>query len=158
MPAPGVIERLATQSMLGADAEDIAKTVEGLMAQSEEQVEMFRDLEKRRQLEERAKRENMPIVYILKDQFHQLNPAMIHAQEERCHCVMIPVEEYEIQRMKDEAVPYTMPPELPDAKMLTPTVCNLPDFKSQHYRELPRDLKKKKKAKRRQQKQSRKKK
>lgn len=37
MPAPGVIERLAAQSMLGADAEDIAKTVEGLMAQSEEQ-------------------------------------------------------------------------------------------------------------------------
>ena len=112
MPAPGIIERIAAQSMAGADSEEITKAVESIAAQSEEQAEVLRDLEERRQLEERAKRENMPIVYVLKEQFRKLDPAMIHEQEEKHHCVLIPADDYEIQRMKEEAVPYTMPPKL----------------------------------------------
>ena len=155
MPVPGLISRLAAQSMIGADADGIAKAVDDLTAQSEEQVGALRDLEERRQLEERAKRENMPIVYVLKEQFRKLDPAMIHEQEEKHHCVLIPADEYEIQRMKDDAVPFTMPPKLPDIDKLTPPVYSLPHIKGGRYHEPPRDLKKKKKAKRRQQKQSR---
>ena len=59
--------------------------------------------------------------------------------------------------MKDDAVPYTMPPKLPGIKMLQPAVYDLPHVKCGRHHEPPRDLKKKKKAKRRQQKQSRRK-
>jgi len=155
MPAPGIIERIAAQSMMGADSEEITKAVESIAAQSEEQAEVLRDLEERRQLEERAKRENMPIVYVLKEQFRKLDPAMIHEQEEKHHCVLIPADEHEIQRMKEEAVPYTMPPKIPDIKMLTPAVYDVPHVKGGRYHEPPRDLKKKKKAKRRAEKQAR---
>ncbi len=157
MPAPGIIDRIAAQNMMGANSEEIAKAVEDITAQSEEQAEVLRDMEERRQLVERAKRENMPIVYVLKEQFRKLDPAMIHEQEEKHHCVLIPADEYEIQRMKEDAVPYTMPPKLPDIKMLQPAVYDLPHVKGGRYHEPPRDLKKKKKAKRRQQKQSRRK-
>ena len=157
MPAPGIIDRIAAQSMMGANSEEIAKAVEDITAQSEEQAEVLIDMEERRQLVERAKRENMPIVYVLKEQFRKLDPAMIHEQEEKYHCVLIPADEYEIQRMKEDAVPYTMPPKLPDIKMLQPAVYDLPHVKGGRYHEPPRDLKKKKKAKRRQQKQSRRK-
>ena len=157
MPAPGIIDRIAAQSMMGANSEEIAKAVEDITAQSEEQAEVLRDMEERRQLVERAKRENMPIVYVLKEQFRKLDPAMIHEQEEKYHCVLIPADEYEIQRMKEDVVPYTMPPKLPDIKMLQPAVYDLPHVKGGRYHEPPRDLKKKKKAKRRQQKQSRRK-
>ena len=155
MPAPGIIERLAAQSMMGADADEIAKAVQDLTAQSEEQAEVLRDMENRRQLEERAKRESVPIVYILKEQFRKLDPAMIREKEEKYHCVLIPADEHEIQRMKDDSVPYTMPPEIPDIKKFTPEVYDIPHVKGGRYHEPPRDLKKKKKAKRRQQKQSR---
>ena len=157
MPAPGIIDRIAAQSMMGANSEEIAKAVEDITAQSEEQAEVLIDTEERRQLVERAKRENMPIVYVLKEQFRKLDPAMIHEQEEKYHCVLIPADEYEIQRMKEDVVPYTMPPKLPDIKMLQPAVYDLPHVKGGRYHEPPRDLKKKKKAKRRQQKQSRRK-
>ena len=157
MPAPGIIDRIAAQSMMGANSEEIAKAVEDITAQSEEQAEVLIDMEERRQLVERAKRENMPIVYVLKEQFRKLDPAMIHEQEEKYHCVLIPADEYEIQRMKEDVVPYTMPPKLPDIKMLQPAVYDLPHVKGGRYHEPPRDLKKKKKAKRRQQKQSRRK-
>ena len=143
--------------MMGANSEEIAKAVEDITAQSEEQAEVLRDMEERRQLIERAKRENMPIVYVLKEQFRKLVPAMIHEQEEKHHCILFPAEEHEIQRMKEDAVPYTMPPKLPDIKMLTPAMYDVPHVKGGRYHEPPRDLKKKKKAKRRQQKQSRRK-
>ena len=157
MPAPGIIDRIAAQSMMGANSEEIAKAVEDITAQSEEQAEVLRDMEERRQLMERAKRENMPIVYVLKEQYRQFDPAMIRENEEKFHCVLIPADEYEIQRMKEDAVPYTMPPKLPDIKMLQPAVYDVPHVKGGRYHEPPRDLKKKKKAKRRQQKQSRRK-
>ena len=157
MPIPGLIERIAAQSMIGSDAEEIAKAVEDITAQSEEQVELLRELSVRKELEERAERENRPKVYILKDSYHKLNPTMIATQEEKYHCVLIPVDEHEIQSMKEDAVPYTMPPKIPDIKMLSPAVYDLPRIKGGRYHEAPRDLKKKKKSKRRQQKQSRRK-
>ena len=141
----------AAAKMIDASVDAISKPEDDAQAQAlKEQFE-------RQQLEERAKRENMPIVYVLKEQYRQLDPAMIHEQEEKHHCILIPAEEYEIQRMKEDAVPYTMPPKLPDIKMLQPAVYDLPHVKGGRYHEPPRDLKKKKKAKRRQQKQSRRK-
>lgn len=141
----------AAAKMIDASVDAISKPEDDAQAQAlKEQFE-------RQQLEERAKRENMPIVYVLKEQYRQLDPAMIHEQEEKHHCILIPAEEHEIQRMKEDAVPYTMPPKLPDIKVLQPAVYDLPHVKGGRYHEPPRDLKKKKKAKRRQQKQSRRK-
>ena len=58
---------------------------------------------------------------------------------------------------EEAAVPYTMPQKLPDIKMPTPAMYDVPDVKGGRYHEPPRDLRKKKKAKPRQQKQSRRK-
>ena len=154
-PILGGLDRLglgeAAAKMIDASVDTIVK--EQGDAQAQELKEQF----ERQQLIERAKRENMPIVYVLKEQFRKLDPAMIHEQEEKHHCVLIPADEHEIQRMKEDAVPYTMPPKLPDIKMLTPAMYDVPHVKGGRYHEPPRDLKKKKKAKRRQQKQSRRK-
>lgn len=109
----------------------------------------------RKALEELAERENMPKVYIPKEQYEAIDPEIIHQKEAEFHCVLIPAEEHEIQRMKDNAVTYTMPPQLPDSAALQPAVYDAPHVKGGRYHEPPRDLKKKKKAKRRQQKQSR---
>lgn len=141
----------AARAMIDASVDAVSK------AQNEAQAQDLKEQFERHQLEERAKRENMPIVYVLKEQYRQLDPAMIREKEEKYHCVLIPAEEYEIQRMKEDAVQYTMPPKLPDVKMLQPAVYDLPHVKGGRYHEPPRDLKKKKKAKRRQQKQSRRK-
>ena len=146
----GGLDRLglgdAAAKMIDASVDTIAKE------QDESTVE-----DMRKALEELAERENMPKVYILKEQYEAIDPEIIHQQEAENHCILIPVEEHEIQRMKEEAVPYTMPPKLPDIKMLQPAVYDLPHVKGGRYHEPPRDLKKKKKAKRRQQKQSRRK-
>ena len=113
----------------------------------------------------RAKAENLPMVYILKEQYAKIDPAIIHQKEAEFHCVFVPVEEHEMQRIKDDAVPYTVPYTVPhtiplklsDIKMPTPAMYDVPHIKGGRYHEPPRDLKKKKKAKRRQQKQSRRK-
>jgi phosphopantetheinyl transferase (holo-ACP synthase) len=157
MPAPGVIGRIAAKAMIGADAEEINKAAEKLVAQSEEEVQAYKEMVERQQLEELAERENLPKVYVLKEAFRKLDPATIHELEEKHNCVMIPADEYEIQRMKENAVPYTMPPKLLDIKMLTPAVYDVPHVKGGRYHEPPRDLKKKKKAKRRAEKQARRK-
>ena len=139
--------------------EAAAKMIDALSnAQEEEQAQELKEQFERQQLEERAKRENMPIVYVLKEQYRQLDAVMIHEQEEKHHCVLIPVEEHEMKRIKDDAVPYFMP-SMPDtsAIMKQPDVYDLPPVKGGRYHEPPRDLKKKKKAKRRQQKQARRK-
>jgi len=141
----------AAQAMIDASVDAVSK------AQDEAQAQDLKEQFERQQLEERAKRENMPMVYVLKEQYRQLDPAMIREKEEKYHCVLIPAEEHEIQRMKENAVEYTMPPKLPDVKMLQPAVYDIPHVKGGRYHEPPRDLKKKKKAKRRQQKQSRRK-
>lgn len=137
----------AAEAMIAESVDAVSK------AQDDDNAQDLKEQFERQQLEERAKRENMPMVYVLKEQYHQLYPSVIREKEEKYHCVLIPVEEYEIQRMKENAVEYTMPPEVPDARMLTPIVT--PHVKGGRYHEPPRDLKKKKKAKRRQQKQAR---
>lgn len=139
----------AAQAMIDASVDAVSE------AQDDAQAQDLKEQFERQQLEERAKRENMPMVYVLKEQYRQLDPAMVREKEEKCHCVLIPAEEYEMQRMKEDAVEYTMPPKLPDIKVLQPAVCDLPHVKGGRYHEPPCDLKKKKKAKRRQQKQAR---
>lgn len=139
----------AAQAMIDASVDAVSK------AQDDAQAQDLKEQFERQQLEERAKRENMPMVYVLKEQYRQLDPAMVREKEEKYHCVLIPAEEYEIQRMKEDAVEYTMPPKLPDIKVLQPAVYDLPHVKGGRYHEPPRDLKKKKKAKHRQQKQAR---
>ena len=149
-PILGGLDRLglgeAAAKMIDASVDTIAKE------QDESPVE-----DMRKALEELAERENVPKVYILKEQYEAIDPEIIHQQEAEHHCILVPVEEQEIQRMKEEAVPYTMPPKLPDIKMLQPAVYDVPHVKGGRYHEPPRDLTKKKKAKRRSQKQARRK-
>ena len=112
----------------------------------------------RKALEELAERENVPKVYMLKEQYESIDPEIIHQKEAEFHCVLVPVEEHEMKRIKDDAVPYTMPPKLPDIKILQPSVYDMPHVNgSKHFggRWEPKDYAKKKKAKRRQQKQAR---
>lgn len=112
----------------------------------------------RKALEELAERENVPKVYILKEQYEMIDPEIIRQQEAEHHCILVPVEKHEIERLLQEAVLYSMPPKLPDVKMLLqPAVYDVPHVKGGRYQEPPRDLKKKKKAKRQMQKQSRRK-
>lgn len=115
----------------------------------------------RKALEEFAERENMPKVYILKEQYEAIDPDIVRQKEAEFHCVLIPIEECEMKRIKDDAIPYVMKPDIPlkmqEIEMLTPVMYDVPHIKGGRYHEPPRDLKKKKKAKRRQQKQSRRK-
>jgi hypothetical protein len=111
----------------------------------------------RKTLKELSERENVQKVYIPKKHYDAIDPEIIRQKEAEFNCVIIPVDEHEMKRVKDYAVPYTMPPKLPDIKMLQPAVYDLPHVKGGRYHEPPRDLKKKKKAKRRQQKKSRRK-
>ena len=112
----------------------------------------------RRVLEERAERENVPKVYILKRLYESIAPEIIHQKEAEFHCVLVPVEEHEMKRIKDDAVPYTMPSMLPDSIRVQQSVMyDVPHVKGGRYHEPPRDLKKKKKAKRRAEKQAKRK-
>lgn len=147
----GMGETKMIDALIDASVDTIVKE------QDESQAQELKEQFERQLLEERAKRENMPIVYVSKEQYRQLAPAMLHEQEEKYHCILIPAEEHEIQRMKEDAVPYIMSPKLPDIKMLQSAVYDAPHVKGGRYHEPPRDLKKKKKAKRRMQKQSRRK-
>ena len=149
-PILGGLDRLglgeAAAKMIDASVDTISRE------QDESSVE-----DMRKALEELAERENVPKVYILKEQYEMIDPDIIHQQEAEHHCILVPVEEHEMMRIKDDAVLYSMPPKLPDIKMLQPSVYDMPHVKGGRHQEPPRDLKKKKKAKRRQQKQSRRK-
>lgn len=121
--------------------------------QNESPVEDMRNA-----LEECAERENVPKVYILKKQYESIDPEFIHQKEAEFHCVLVPVEEHEMKRIKDDAVPYTMPSMLPDTIRVQQSVMyDVPHVKGGRYHEPPRDLKKKKKAKRRAEKQAKRK-
>ena len=50
MPVPGLIDRLAAKSMVGANQEEIEKAFDSLVSQSEDQTFALRQAEKRRQL------------------------------------------------------------------------------------------------------------
>lgn len=68
------------------------------------------------------------------------------------------LEDHEMKRIKDDAVPYAMPSILPDSIRVQHSVMyDVPHVKGGRYHEPPRDLKKKKKAKRRTKKQARRK-
>ena len=97
------------------------------------------------------------MIYMPKDAYDRLTPEMIANREATYHCKIVPVSDEEMKRIKDDAVPYTMPLKFQDIKIPTPAMYDLPHVKGGRYHEPPRDLKKKKKAKRRQQKQSRRK-
>ena len=89
----------AAAKMIDASVDTIVKE------QDESPVE-----DMRKALEELAERENVPKVYILKEQYEAIDPKIIHQKEAEFHCVLVPVEEHEMKRIKDDAVPYTMPP------------------------------------------------
>lgn len=113
----------------------------------------------------KAKEQNLPVVYILREQYNEIDPAVILQQENENHCVLIPVDRYEMDRIKADAVPYTAVPPMPILK--TPEIFMEP---SPYYgghpgkhggnktpKIPPKDYAKKKKAKRRAQKQARRK-
>jgi len=147
-PIPGGLDRIglgeAAAKMIDASVDTIARE------QGESPVE-----DMRKALEELAERENVTKVYILKEQYEAIDPEIIHQQEAEHHCILVPVERHEIERLLQEPVPYRLP-KLTDIKELQPKVYDL-HVKGGRFQEPSRELKKKKKAKRRQQKQSRRK-
>ena len=96
-------------------------------------------------------------VYMLKSDYDRIDPAVIAEREEALHCKMVPVDEYEMERIKFDSVPYTMPPPMPKI----PEIVMLDNpHRGKHGgnktpRIEPKDYRKKKKAKRRAEKQAR---
>ena len=107
--------------------------------------------------------QELPKVFILREQYDKLAPAVIREKQEEAHCILVPVERDEMDRIRQETVVYTPMPEMPN---LPETIWKEP---SPYYggasickghkhiggRYDPKDYAKKKKAKRRQQKQAR---
>ena len=96
-------------------------------------------------------------VYMLKSDYDRIDPAVIAEREEALHCKMVPVDEYEMKRIKDDAVPYTIPPpmpKIPEIVMLDNPHRGKPGGNKTPRIE-PKDYRKKKKAKRRAEKQAR---
>jgi hypothetical protein len=107
--------------------------------------------------------QELPKVFILKEQYDKLDPAVIREKQEKAHCILVPVEQEELDRLRQEAIVYTKMPEMP----------KVPEILWQeppHYyggsgighghkhiggRQESKDYAKKKKAKRRAQKQAR---
>lgn len=84
---------------------------------SEQEVEDFK-----KAIEEKQ-RSTLPQVYMLKEEYDKLTPEFIRQQEEKNHCVIIPAEKDEIDRMRLDSIPYTaMPPmpKVPDIIMQDP--------------------------------------
>lgn len=112
----------------------------------------------------KAKERNLPVVYILREQYKAIDPAIIRQQENEHHCVLVPVDRYEMERVKADAVPYTTMPHFPIPE--PPEIFLQPSPYGSHRGKLggnktpkipPKDYAKKKKAKRKMQKQSRRK-
>lgn len=107
--------------------------------------------------------QELPKVFILREQYDKLDPAVIREKQEEAHCILVPVERDEMDRIRQESVAYIKAPEMPK---LPETILQ---ESSPYYgganigeghkhiggRQDPKDYAKKKKAKRRQQKQSR---
>ena len=96
-------------------------------------------------------------VYMLKSDYDRIDPAVIAEREEALHCKMVPVDEYEMERIKFDSMPYTMLPPMPKI----PEIVMLDNpHRGKHGgnktpRIEPKDYRKKKKAKRRAEKQAR---
>ncbi len=107
--------------------------------------------------------QELPKVFILREQYDKLDPAFIRKKQEDAHCILVPVERDEMDRIRQETVVYTPMPEMPKV----PEVLwqePLPYYGGANIgkghkhiggRYDPKDYAKKKKAKRRQQKQAR---
>ena len=107
--------------------------------------------------------QELPKVFVLKDKYEKMTPDFIRDKEQEAHCILVPVDQEEMERIRQEAIAYTMPPEMPKVPEV---IWKEP---SQYYgganlckghkhiggRQEPKDYAKKKKAKRRQQKQPR---
>ena len=108
-----------------------------------------------------AKENNLPVVYILKEQYRQIPPEVRHQQEIENHCVLVPVDRYEMERVKADAVPYTTMPHFPIPEPPEIVMYDNPyrgKFGGNKTPKIPpKDYAKKKKAKRRAQKQARRK-
>ena len=104
-------------------------------------------------------RNNLPKAYILKAKYDEMSEEQIKSLEAKNEYVLVPVEEEELERLKQNAVPYTMPmtmskpPELP---ILEPCVRVGRIGSGKTPKILPKDYAKKRKKKQRIQKQSRK--
>ena len=106
--------------------------------------------------------QELPKVFILREQYDKLDPAVIREKQEEAHCILVPVERDEMDRIRQEAVVYTKPemPKLPETIWQEPSPyyggANIgKGHKHIGGRQDPKDYAKKKKAKRRQQKQAR---
>lgn len=109
--------------------------------------------------------QELPKVIILRELYDKLDPAVIREKQEEAHCILVPVERDEMDRIRQESVVYVKVPEMPK---LPETLWREP---SPYYgganigkgckhiggRQDPKDYAKKKKAKRRNQKQARRK-
>lgn len=107
--------------------------------------------------------QELPKVFILREQYDKLDPAVIREKQEEAHCILVPIERDEMDRIRQEAVAYTKAPEmprLPEILWQEPSPyqggANIgKSYKHIGGRQEPKGYAKKKKAKRRQQKQAR---
>lgn len=107
--------------------------------------------------------QEQPKVFILREWYDKLDPAFIREKQEDAHCILVPVERDEMDRIRQEAVVYTKVPEmrsLPEILWQAPSPyyggANIgKGHKHIGGRQDPKDYAKKKKTKRRQQKQAR---
>jgi len=107
--------------------------------------------------------QELPKVFILREQYDKLDPAVIREKQEEAHCILVPVERDEMDRIRQEAVAYTKPPEMPKLPEIllhepSPYYGGTNIGKGHKHiggRQATKDYAKKKKAKRRQQKQAR---
>lgn len=109
--------------------------------------------------------QELPKVFILREQYDKLDPAVIRENQEEAHCILVPVERDEMDRIRQEAVVYIKRPEMPKLPEIlwqepSPYYGGANICKSHKHiggRQDPKDYAKKQKAKRRQQKQARRK-
>ena len=105
-------------------------------------------------------RNNLPKAYILKSIYDEMSEEHIKSIESKNEYILVPVEEEELERLKQNAVPYTMPLTMskpPEIQFLEPCVSVGRIGSGKTPKIFPKDYAKKLKKKQRIQKQSRKK-
>lgn len=110
------------------------------------------DIENKAEALKQGFHNNLPKAYILKAKYNEMPEEQTKIIEAKNCCILVPVEEAELERIKQEAIPYTMPPKLP-----MPCVSAGRIGIGKTTKILPKDYAKKRKKKQRLQKQSRKK-
>lgn len=139
--------------MIAASVDSMRHTWED---EDEQQVQRYREM-----LESKAEPEPIK-VYVLRQQYEQLTREQIQQRERESHCVLVPVEQSEIDRLRQDAIAYTALPPMPKVPDIilrdSPYggCSGKPGGNKTPYIE-PKGYAKKKKAKAKQQKQSRKK-